>query len=267
MLEAAQYTDNSFWTLTYRDGEVPCLPRTSPERLLTLCPRHLQGFLKRFRAALSPLKVRFFAVGEYGDQTLRPHYHVILFNYPSCSRLTGSRFNSEGRCCPACDLVQRVWPHGSIFGGSAEGEALQYVAGYTVKKMGKSYPGLDSRCPEFARMSLRPAIGLPAVPELADIALRFDMEKTHGDVPSAVRHGMKVLPLGRYLRGKLREQVGMAPTAPPSTLDALHESLRPVREAAFFNSSSFQAAVIDLNRGAVESVEAKARIRKKRGSL
>lgn len=105
------------------------------------------------------------------------------------------------------------------------------------------------------------------MPELADIALRFDLKKTHGDVPSAVRHGMKILPLGRYLRGKLREQVGMAKTAPPSTLDALQEGLRPLREASFSNSSSFQAAVIDFNKGAVESVEAKARIRKKRGSL
>lgn len=35
--------------------------------------------MKRLRKYLEPVKVRFFACGEYGDNTYRPHYHLILF--------------------------------------------------------------------------------------------------------------------------------------------------------------------------------------------
>lgn len=169
-------------------------------------------------------------------------------------------------CCPACDLIQAQWPFGHVMGGRAEDNSLQYCAGYVVKKITKNYPGLEKHH-EFARMSLRPGIGVPALPELADITLRDDIVARTGDVPSAVRIGRRVLPLGRTLRQKLRLQCGLAPQAPAATLDALHEQLQPVREAAFSGSSSFKAALIELHKGAVQSVESRARIRKKRVTL
>jgi hypothetical protein len=30
---------------------------------------------------ISPLKIRFFHCGEYGDKTRRPHYHALIFGY------------------------------------------------------------------------------------------------------------------------------------------------------------------------------------------
>lgn len=163
-------------------------------------------------------------------------------------------------------MIQAMWPFGHIKGGRAEDKSLQYCAGYVVKKITKNYPGLEKHH-EFARMSLRPGIGVPALPELASICLQYDEVARAGDVPSAVRIGKRILPIGRTLRQKLREQVGISPKAPAATLDAIHAELHPVREAAFSGSSSLKAMIIDLHKGAVQSVESRARIHKKRTTL
>lgn len=49
------------------------------------CPRsldkaHLQNYLKRLRKQDGTNSIRYYAVGEYGGQSGRPHYHVLLFN-------------------------------------------------------------------------------------------------------------------------------------------------------------------------------------------
>lgn len=41
--------------------------------------RDLQNYFKRLRK-LCPSKIRYYAVGEYGTRTGRPHYHAIIFN-------------------------------------------------------------------------------------------------------------------------------------------------------------------------------------------
>lgn len=66
-----------FVTLTYKDQ---CLPKNGVEKV------HLQKFFKRLRARLDYLgyssDFRYLAVGEYGGKYGRPHYHIILWNYP-----------------------------------------------------------------------------------------------------------------------------------------------------------------------------------------
>ena len=64
MLEAGQYKDNTFVTLTYS-------PENEPDGS-SLEPKHTQDWLKRFRKAIAPLRVRYYLVGEYGEQSWRP---------------------------------------------------------------------------------------------------------------------------------------------------------------------------------------------------
>lgn len=223
MLEASQHKHNCFITLTYSDEHLPGGG--------SLAPEDARDWLKRFRFAIEPVKIRYYLVGEYGDQTWRPHYHVAVFGYPKC--LYGmSRYNRERQtCCPICDKVRDTWGRGNILVGSLETKSAQYIAGYVQKKMTRFddprlKPGLH---PEFCRMSLRPGIGAMAMHDVADTILRHGLEQF--DVPTALRHGSKLLPLGRYLRRRLREHVGLAPGAPPEALAQLEkETLQAVQD-------------------------------------
>ena len=46
----------------------------------------IQLFMKRLRMKLTRLgiehHIKYFAVGEYGKRTRRPHYHLLLWNFP-----------------------------------------------------------------------------------------------------------------------------------------------------------------------------------------
>lgn len=267
MLEALQHTDNSFLTLTYTDE---ALPKTKDGSLPTLSPRHLQLWLKRFRKAIAPLKVRFFAVGEYGEETQRPHYHVILFGFPTCAwgRTRHRVIQLQGYCCPQCSLIQQTWMHGGVDLGSLTSDSAQYVAGYTIKKL--TAPGdirLKGRHPEFTRMSRDGGIGLGAIPEIASAMLALDLEQSEVDVPVGLRHGNKVLPLGQYLRRKLREHLGRDPKTPPEVIEQLEEGVQPLREIAFNASESLVKGYKEIFKGQAAQIETRAAIFKKRNQI
>ena len=205
LLESTQHAVSSIWTLTYAENQI----RLSPSGTPTLVKRDCQNFLKRVRKRF-PRKVRFFLAGEYGEMTQRPHYHVVLFGYLLCIHVRTLR-DLRGQpdavaCCPHCALIREAWPHGHIEGGQFTDEYAQYVCGYVIKKMGSDFVKCD-RVPEFSLKSLRPALGSGFIPEIASELLRLNVDLTDCDIPVAVRHGRKVLPLGRTLRLKLREQV------------------------------------------------------------
>jgi len=63
---------SAFVTLTYDDFSVPVTDNGN----LTLSKKDLQKYCKR---VYTP-GMRFFAVGEYGSKTFRPHYHLAVFN-------------------------------------------------------------------------------------------------------------------------------------------------------------------------------------------
>ena len=70
--ELKYHNDASFVTLTYDDNHVPDCQ--------SLVKADLQKFFKRLRKLIAPRKIRYFACGEYGRRTGRPHYHAILYN-------------------------------------------------------------------------------------------------------------------------------------------------------------------------------------------
>lgn len=145
-------------------------------------------------------------------------------------------------------------------------DSAGYVAGYTVKRMtALSDPRLLGRYPEFTRQSLRPGIGHDAMWDVASkLIATLDGE---ADVPSALRSYGRLNPIGRYLRMKLRKMVGHAEGAPEVSLLQIKEELRPLREAAFNNSSSFAQAVVDANTPRVEQIDARNLIFKRRKVL
>lgn len=202
MLEAACNDSSVFLTLTYSDD---FLPKDG-----SLSRRDLQLFFKRLRKAVIPRRIRYFAVGEYGDRTLRPHYHMALYG---CSLLDEA-------------IIAKAWSQGFIYLGSLTVQSADYICGYILKGYTKRGDlRLEGRYPEFSTMSLKPGIGAFAVPALSD-AMTSLGGSVHvantGDVTKVVRWDGKLRPLGRYLRTKLRESIGQESVGYP---DALRESL------------------------------------------
>jgi hypothetical protein len=131
-----------FVTLTYseefNDGE--------------LHKEHLQGFIKKLRnledyrrrKALTNIpRIKYFGVGEYGEQNTRPHYHLILFNIPALSQDRAVAFIQEG------------WEMGFTVVDDVNRTTIQYVCKYIFKQ---KYHNVKKQ-PPFRLMSTRPAIG------------------------------------------------------------------------------------------------------------
>ena len=124
MLHELEDHDKSvFVTLTYSDDYLP--------QNESLKKEDLQKFMKRLRKSLekSERKIRYFACGEYGDKTERPHYHLIIFG-------PGLKPDDKELVMKAWDKCEWTNPHirNKSF-GLVEPESIAYVAGYIDKKL------------------------------------------------------------------------------------------------------------------------------------
>lgn len=229
VLEAQMHKSNSFATLTYRDEDLP------PGQ--TLVPDHLTLWLKRLRWAIEPDKIRFYAAGEYGTEGTRgmnPHYHVVLFGFPPCIYgVSQYKKDGSGKCCAFCDVIRDTWGYGKIELSEFKYERAAYAAGYITNKLTKANDDrLEGRAPEFARMSLRPGIGASYAAPLASGLLQAHSLFEETDVPGALRHGSRVVPLDRYLRQKLRSAVGRNVETPESALTDYRQKMLVLRARA-----------------------------------
>lgn len=268
ILEGADHTDKCFVTLTYDDEHLPADN--------SLVPKHAQDWLKRLRKAVEPVRLRFFLVGEYGDRTSRPHYHVALYGYPPCHR--GRTDHRREYCCPSCDLILRTWSFGGVDLGELNPESASYVAGYVTKKLTKSdeysEEVLQGRHPEFTRMSRRPGIGGGFADEVASTLLQYNLD-TPENIPTALRHGSRIRPLGKYLRKRIAERAGIdAEEVKKYNIEKAQAALQDLRESSTANVSpgfkafAFQQALIDKGEGKRRRIEAmETDFKKKRSTL
>jgi len=154
------HDDNCFVTLTYDDENLPYGQ--------TLVRADFQKFMKRLIKNTGQ-KIRLFYCGEYGENTLRPHYHACLFGYrPSDPELFSTTGDYKLYTSP---FLQKTWGLGHASFGELTFETAAYTARYCVKKItGKNaethYETIDpetgeitSRIPEFSGQSRRPGIG------------------------------------------------------------------------------------------------------------
>lgn len=256
ILEGMEHDQKSFITLTYDDKHLP--------KDGSLVPGDLRNFIKKLRRAHEPERIRFFACGEYGDQTQRPHYHVIAFGSPPCSVLGNCPRRDNNKCCSVGQRLRSIWQKGLVHVGEVSEDTAAYVAGYCIKKLGDCDADdniLQGRHPEFVRMSNRPGIGFSAVEKIAQTIEKYGDNYQALDVPVSLGHARnKKWPLGKYIRRKLRARLGRPENAPQEIQEAIQVEMQELREKASgapkgFRTFAFQQALVDQAQGKLASLE------------
>lgn len=131
LLQQEKVSDTAlFVTLTYDTRFVPI----TSNGFMTLKKKDYQDFMKRLRK-LTSATLKYYAVGEYGTNNNRPHYHAILFN------------------CPDPELINQAWGLGSVHCGKVTSDSIAYTMKYIDKQKGKRLHARDDREPEFPLMS------------------------------------------------------------------------------------------------------------------
>ncbi len=81
----------------------------------------LQKFIKRIRFHLSKYhntQVRYYAISEYGPQTFRPHFHLLLY------------FDNSTILPILAKLISEQWKYGNTNYSLSRNRVASYVAGY-----------------------------------------------------------------------------------------------------------------------------------------
>ncbi len=119
------HNDNSFITLTFNDAN---LPQDGSLDIVVF-----QKFMKRLRKRISPIKIRFYACGEYGENFGRPHYHACIFGYAFPGKTPWKEVNGE--MLYRSVTLEKAWPFGYSSVGTVTFSSAAYVARYIVKKV------------------------------------------------------------------------------------------------------------------------------------
>lgn len=176
-----------FATLTYDEDNVPWIwvNRIGNDYVYcrSLCKLDVQRFMKRFRINIvrkygNQEKVKFFLCGEYGPTTQRPHYHIIVFNFPNV-----------GDC--AFEL-QKAWIYGEVRRVSPlVNDQCHYATKYMLCESFKPHrfctepfklmsKGLGSVINEIDRDFIRRFYGGFDPYEISSLALSIDWKKFNG---------------------------------------------------------------------------------------
>lgn len=126
-----------FVTLTFNDKYV--------DKVKGVDKRDIQLFMKRLRGDLSrkyfqhsDIELRFIAVGEYGSNSGRPHYHLILWNFP------------DMRITEALEIIEDAWSdHDDQLGYVYLKPCNQGAVSYVLKYMRKGSKAVNDQLPEF----------------------------------------------------------------------------------------------------------------------
>lgn len=190
-------TDAYFFTFTYDPDALPTTPDGHP----TLRKKHFLKWLNNRSRTFG--KFRYFAVGEYGEKFLRPHYHAGVFSINYGTAL-GLKEKWEAQAGFAdLKLMSR--------------ERAAYLCQYTAKKLTKVdderlAPGVE---PEFRTSTRLPPIGAPGLPTLLhpySLPAGKRILADRGDVERTYRIGDRIYPCDEYLLRKMRTALGIPVT-------------------------------------------------------
>lgn len=116
-----------FLTLTYDERHVPRLD----DGRLSLRFKDVQLFLKTVRK--QKFYAKYICVGEYGADTKRPHYHMLLWTD-----------------CPV-EKLESLWKRGSIHFGRITMESAMYTLKYIIQPKVSQESGLEKTRAQFSK--------------------------------------------------------------------------------------------------------------------
>lgn len=181
LIEQMAHAESLFLTLTYER-----MPLCT-----SLCPRHLTLFFKKLRKSIEPIKIRYFAVGEYGELSFRPHYHCILFGI-------GADFKHQ---------ITKAWDKGFIHLMELNKTTARYITGYCTSKY-TNEKNCAGRHKEFTRSSNRNGgignMGIELIAKKIKKNQHYD-----GRIIRELQFGKAKMPIGGYLTKKLSENLGI----------------------------------------------------------
>lgn len=174
MQEYRVSTSAFFVTLTYDTDNVP-LTRNG---FMGLSKRDCQLFFKRLRKLNPDATLKYYLAGEYGGQTMRPHYHLLLFNAVG-------------------DSLSKAWSLGAIHVGAVTRASVGYTLKYMSKVSKVPIHRNDDRLPEFALMSK----GLGAN-YISEAMVQWHKSDLQNRMYCAIEDGKKVS-MPRYYKQKI----------------------------------------------------------------
>ena len=160
--ESRMHDDSAFITLTVDDGNID---RVFSNGSLTHEP--FQLWMKRLRKRLCSSGLKYMMCGEYGELSMRPHYHAIVFGVSpyeySDSVVIDTRFGTSYRQRFDNPVFQETWEYGQVYVGTVTPASVAYITGYTLKQelLGRDSDFYKSRnlLPEYVKWSRRPGLG------------------------------------------------------------------------------------------------------------
>lgn len=200
--ECKMHVSKRFITLTYANPHLHWYKGKSQ-----LVKRHLQEWFKKIRKA--GYKCRYFAVGEYGSKTFRPHYHVLFFG----------------------DVPEKVlrskWDKGHIDIGDVTPQSVMYCLSYMINS--KSWKMRREREVPFTTMSR----GRGVLKGIGSNYLTPEMIQWHksGRKNYALLHGEK-RHLPRYYKQKIFSKIDLVRIAVRDQKEAYNKMVKWLRSPA-----------------------------------
>ena len=141
-----KYPEAICCTLTYDDEHLPKgsdfvytdngIIKIPDEKKGVINYKDVQDFIKRIRKRFRFLRrITYFCSCEYGgSNTLRPHYHIIIYNYKP-KDLVLSRQSKKGTLLYKSKELDRLWGKGFVDVGKVTVQTCRYISQYCCKKL------------------------------------------------------------------------------------------------------------------------------------
>lgn len=235
-------------TFTYDDEHKPPDGAVSKEELRKLRWRintQWRSYWKKFpqivqahhRKNFHP-RLRFFGVGEYGDESWRCHYHLVIYGLPRDLQYEDPKPAGRKKYQEIChrrknvpvlfpgleQFLLKAWQYrGHVQIEELDDGLSNYMTGYVTKKMTNYKDCEDMNLPEEFSAGSR-GIGKAYAPLIADAMKRRKLypagygELANGEdwIPiewsSVIRANGKKRPLDSYMRQNIIHHLGMTPT-------------------------------------------------------